>query len=139
MILLLEDNAERMERFRAALAQVAPALPLQLWRSARVMVRELPAILPDAVLISLDHDLDPWPGDTEDPGDGLDVVKFLAERPPVCPVIVHTSNRQRADWMVGDLELAGWKYRRVAPLGDDWIEQSWRRVARRLLRRATSP
>jgi hypothetical protein len=139
MILILEDNADRVRRFRTVLARIAPALPVQLWRSARVMVRELEPFLAKAVLLSLDHDLDPLDGDVEDPGDGLDVVKFLAERQPVCPVIVHSSNGPRADWMMGDLELAGWAYWRVAPLGEDWIEQSWRRVARRLLRPSAAP
>jgi hypothetical protein len=133
MILLLEDNSERLERFGATLRQVAPAMRLVTWRSARVMVREVEGFLPSAALISLDHDLDPPADDADDPGDGLEVAKFLALRPPVCPVIVHTSNTERGLWMMGEFELAGWRHRRVAPIGDDWIERDWARVARRLL------
>jgi hypothetical protein len=97
------------------------------------MIREAEPFLPSARLISLDHDLEPWDGDVEDPGDGIDVAKFLAERPPVCPVIVHTSNGPRADWMIGEFELGGWRYKRVAPIGEDWIEAYWRVVVRKLL------
>jgi len=37
--------------------------------------------------------------------------------------------------MVGELELAKWKYHRVMPLGDDWIEVDWFAAARRVLRK----
>jgi hypothetical protein len=99
------------------------------------MIRDLEAALPSARLISLDHDLDPEEGQTADPGTGWDVTKVLAALPPVCPVIIHTSNGERATWMMGEFDLGGWKYDRVPPLGDDWIELHWRRVVRRLLRR----
>jgi hypothetical protein len=135
MLLMLEDDRERVERFTEALKAIDPTLPLVIWRSARKMIREVEPFLPSARLISLDHDLDPQEGDEEDPGDGIDVARFLAEKPPVCPVIVHTSNVTRSDWMIGEFELGGWRYRRVAPLGDDWIEAYWRVVARKLLRR----
>jgi hypothetical protein len=135
MLLMLEDNAERVQRFRAALQQIDPALELRLWRSAWVMLREMPALLPAARLISLDHDLDPEEGDPSDPGTGWDVTKVLAELPPTCPVIIHTSNGERATWMMGELELGGWEFHRLPPLGDDWIERDWRRLVRRLLKR----
>jgi hypothetical protein len=32
------------------------------------------------------------------------------------------------------VDLAGWRHYRV-PIGDDWIEQDWRRVVRRLLQK----
>ena len=79
------------------------------------MIREVEPLLPSARLISLDHDLEPAEGETEDPGDGIDVARFLAARPPVCPVIVHSSNGTRSDWMIGEFELGGWTYKRVAP------------------------
>ena len=91
--------------------------------------------MPAARLVSLDHDLEPDVTDRADPGDGLDVAKWLAGRPPVCPVVVHTSNGVRGDAMVGELDLAGWQVRRVMPLGDDWIEADWRAAVRRALRR----
>jgi hypothetical protein len=46
----------------------------------------------------------------------------------------HSSNRSSSDWMIGDLELGGWKYQRVAPIRDDWIESQWRAVVAKLLK-----
>ncbi len=135
MLLMLEDNADRLQRFAAVLRQVDPALPLRVWRSAWTMIRDVGPLLPSARLISLDHDLDPEEGDSTDPGTGWDVAKFLAALPPVCPVVIHTSNGERATWMMGEFELGRWQFHRVPPLGDDWIEQDWQRIVRRLLRR----
>ncbi len=135
MLLMLEDNAERVQRFTAALQQVDPALELRVWRDAWKMIREVERLLPLARVISLDHDLDPEEGAAADPGTGWDLTRALAAFPPCCPVIIHTSNGERADWMMGEFELGGWEHHRVAPLGDDWIERDWRRLIRRLLRR----
>jgi len=135
MILMLEDNAERVRRFTAALRRADPTLSLQIWRYAWAMIREMEAHLSTARLISLDHDLDPEEGNLEDPGTGWDVTKLLAALPPMCPVIIHTSNSERAAWMAGEFELGGWEHHRVPPLGDDWIEHDWRRAVRRLLQR----
>lgn len=135
MILILEDDIERRQGFVAALRIVDPSLESIFWRSARQMIQEVSSWLPTAQLISLDNDLDPWEGDRDDPGEGLEVVKFLVEQSQSCPLIIHTSNGERCDRMAGELELAGWRYHRVAPLGDDWIEEHWARVARQLLRK----
>ena len=70
-----------------------------------------------------------------DLGDGVMVAKHIVSLSPPCPVLIHTSNTQRGDWMEGELQLAGWRYRRVLPIGDDWIEVDWYREAKRLLRR----
>jgi hypothetical protein len=133
MLLMLEDNAERVQRFTATLRAIAPAMPLLVWRDAGAMTREVGPHLAAARLLSLDHDLEP-PDGGPDPGDGLEVVRFLVAQPVVRPVIIHTSNGERGTWMAGELELAGWRYGRVAPLGEDWIEVDWRRLVRRLLR-----
>jgi hypothetical protein len=135
MLLMLEDDAERVERFTAALRWIDPTVQLRLWRNAWAMIREVEYLLSRACLLALDHDLDPEEGSSADPGTGWDVTRFLASRPPVCPVIIHTSNRERGTWMEGEFELGGWQHHRIAPLGDDWIEQDWRRLVRRLLKR----
>jgi hypothetical protein len=127
------SNAERVRRFTEALRRIEPAVELRIWRDAWQMIRDVEAVLPAARLLSLDHDLDPEPGATQDPGTGWEVAKFLAALPPVCPVVIHTSNGERAAWMCGEFELGGWKHYRVPPLGEDWIERDWRRVVRRLL------
>lgn len=135
MLLMLEDDRDRLERFIRSLNAIDDSLPLVVWRSATRMLRELESYLPSARLISLDHDLEPEDSDSEDPGDGMDVARYLAERAPVCPVIVHSSNRTRSDWMLGELELGGWSSRSVAPIGDDWIEAYWQVVVREMLNR----
>lgn len=56
----------------------------------------------------------------------------MAHRQP-CPVVIHSSNVARSDWMAGEFELGGWTNRRVAPIGELWIEEYWRLVVRELL------
>lgn len=132
MLLMLEDCAERLERFATVLRALDPELPVRVWRDAHAMIREAGPLLPAAALISLDHDLEPEPG-ASDPGDGYMVAQWLTAQPVVRPVIVHSSNGVRSEWMAGAFDLAGWRHWRVAPICDDWIESDWRRVVRRLL------
>jgi CheY-like chemotaxis protein len=135
VLLMLEDNAERLERFQAAAVRLG--VDLTSWPNAHAMIEEVERFLPAACLISLDHDLEPT--DDTDPGDGLDVARHLATRGPRCPVIIHTSNGIRGDAMVGELERTGWTLHRVAPLGDDWIEVDWFTVVKRALRKRRKP
>jgi hypothetical protein len=128
---MLEDDVERLDRFEAVAAKLG--VELVSWADARAMIAEMGPVLHTAALISLDHDL--MPIHDIEPGDGLDVAKHLAALTPACPIIIHTSNRVRGDAMEGELELAGWTYHRVSPLGDDWIEIDWRRVVRRVLQK----
>ena len=133
MILILEDDDDRSRRFRAAAAAVAPGVPVRVWRDAQVMIRDLHDCLGRARLISLDHDLNRPPAESQDPGSGYDVAQLLAELIPCCPVIVHTSNGERGTWMVAELTRAGWTHARVYPSDDDWIGQVWAPLAKRLL------
>jgi hypothetical protein len=50
-------------------------------------------------------------------------------------VIVHTSNGERGDWMVAELERGGWQYERVYPVGEDWIAGEWAAALRKCLDR----
>lgn len=131
IVLMLEDDAARLERFRTVAARVG--LDLVIWRDARRMIAEIGDHLSGACLISLDHDLEP-DGDA-DPGDGLEVAKHLGTLSPGCPVVIHTSNGVRGEAMEGELELAGWRFHRVYPLGDDWIEVDWLAAVRRATRK----
>jgi ADP-ribosylglycohydrolase len=132
-ILILEDNEERIAAFRTAVKELGDGYQLKLWRDAPSMMVECEAHFPSACLISLDHDLNPAPGATEDPGTGLDVARFLGDSVPVCPVVLHTSNTDRGWSMHNELRFGGWIVDRVGPLGDLWISQSWLPLARRLL------
>ncbi|MEM6553319.1 MAG: cyclic-phosphate processing receiver domain-containing protein [Planctomycetota bacterium] len=131
-LLLLEDNADR----RAGLVSGGRGLGLGdpvCWSSAVRMIEEMEGYLADAELISLDHDLYPMDSEQGDPGDGLMVARYLATKSPACPVIVHSSNGDEARRMAGELDLAGWKVRRVLPFGTGWVENDWACVARELL------
>jgi hypothetical protein len=134
-ILILEDDEDRVSRFKASLGALDSSILPVVWRSARKMIREIDEHLPCTQLISLDHDLEPSADDPEDPGDGMEVARFLSAHSPVCPVIIHSSNGQRSDWMMGEFELGGWQFKRVAPIGEAWIEEYWISIVYRLLRR----
>lgn len=132
-ILLLEDNDERLAGFRKAVASLGDGHELMVWRDAPAMITECAQWFPSAAVICLDHDLNPQPGATTDPGTGLDVAKFLADFLPVCPVLIHSSNADRVYSMHNELRFAGWIVDRVGPLGTDWIETTWLRRMRELL------
>jgi hypothetical protein len=137
MIYILEDNDERVRQFTAASALIAPEIPVRIWRSAHQMMQDLVDGLEHAQIISLDHDLNRLSTDADDPGTGYDVAKFLGELIPCCPIIIHTSNGDRGNWMVGELSRGGWTYDRVYPAGDEWIANDWARTLRKYLRQKT--
>ena len=107
MLLLLEDDVERLERFAAVMRSIAPELPVYIWRDAHAMIREAGPLLAATSVISLDHDLVPEPG-APDPGDGYMVARGLTAQRIVRPVIVHSSNGERSTWMAGEFDLAEW-------------------------------
>src|SRR5882724_7945762 len=98
------------------------------------MIAECAEFFPNAALICLDHDLNPQPGVTTDPGTGLDVANYLADFLPVCPVLIHSSNTDRVYSMSNEFRFAGWVVDRVGPLGTGWIETTWLRRAGELLK-----
>lgn len=124
-ILILEDNEDRIAAFKQAVDRLGDSIELKIWRDAPSMIAECDQYFSSAALISLDHDLNPQPGVTTDPGTGLEAAQFLADFMPVCPVLIHTSNTDRAWSMHNELRFAGWTADRIAPLGGDWIETSW--------------
>ena len=132
-ILILEDNDERIAGFQKAMAEIGSGFDLKIWRDAHSMVAECAEFFPSTALICLDHDLNPQPGVTTDPGTGLDVAKYLADFLPVCPVLIHSTNADRVYSMHNELRFAGWIVDRVGPLGADWIETTWSRRMRELL------
>jgi ADP-ribosylglycohydrolase len=132
-ILLLEDNDERIAAFQSTVADLGEGLELKVWRNAPSMIAESESFFPTTALICLDHDLNPAPGATADPGTGVDVARFLGDFMPVCPVLIHSSNTDRAYSMLNELRFAGWTVDRVGPLGTGWIETSWLRAARQMI------
>lgn len=132
-ILLLEDNDDRIAAFQRAVASLGTDFGLQVWRDAPALIAECDRFFPTAALISLDHDLNPMPGTSADPGTGLDVARYLGDFLPVCPVLLHSSNTDRVYSMHNELRFADWLVDRVGPIGADWIETTWLRRARELV------
>lgn len=132
-ILILEDNDERIAAFQKTAAGLGDGIELKVWRDAPSMMAECESWFPTAALISLDHDLNPMPGATVEPGTGVDVARFLGDFMPVCPALIHSSNTDRVNSMLNELRFAGWIVDRVGPVGAEWIETTWLRTVRRLL------
>jgi hypothetical protein len=125
LILILEDNEDRIRNFKNAVASLDRNFSVQIWNDAPSMIMELPSVLNQACLISLDHDLNPQPNVTVDPGTGLEVADFLARQSPICPVLIHSTNHEKAWSMHNELRFGGWQVDRVGPIGDDWVQCLW--------------
>ena len=136
-LLLLEDNDERIAAFESILRELGEEWQMRVWRDAPTMLAECEEFFDNTNLVSLDHDLNPQPGATYDPGTGLDVAKLLTSHFAFCPVIIHSTNADRAWSMHNELRFAGWAVDRVGPIGDDWVRKLWLPKAREML--AQSP
>ena len=138
VILMLEDNADRLRAFQSAVNQLGAEFQLRSWRDANQMIAECHQVLAETALISLDHDLDKEHEHSPDPGDGVQIAAFLAKLPPLCPVILHTSNGERVWSMHNEFRFGGWEAERVIPLERDWVARSWLPKARALLEKAVA-
>jgi hypothetical protein len=126
VIAVLEDNADRIAAMDDCLADKFPFFERQFFRTADAAIGWLSEHLLQAVCISLDHDLEPASSGDPDPGTGRAVADFLAAARPVCPVIIHTTNRPAADGMEMTLVDGGWSVERVLPYDDcRWIAEAW--------------
>jgi hypothetical protein len=132
-IAVLEDEERREQVMRSLLAE-HPQFQAQFFDNAPDMINWLGSHLAEVVLICLDHDLGPnrqRSGQVFDPGTGRDVVDFLIQHSPQCPVIVHTSNGFSAPGMMFAFEYANWTAIRVVPYNDlDWVTQAWAKAVK---------
>jgi ADP-ribosylglycohydrolase len=135
-ILILEDNEAREAAIRHAIGQIGPDFVVIVWCDAYAMCAECEAFFPEAVLISLDHDLTPRPGANPDAGTGMDVARFLGDHMPACPVIVHSQNTEMVWSMHNELRFAGWTVEQAGGMGTDWSEANWARSAGELLKQS---
>lgn len=137
VVAILEDDPRRVDAMRPVLEELLPACDHVFIANAPDMIRWLGENLWSCVLISLDHDLDsvvPRERQAFDPGCGRDVADFLAKSPPVCPVIVHTTNYDASLGMMRVLGETGWPLRRVYPCDDlAWIARDWAADVRQLI------
>lgn len=130
---MLEDDLDRISRFRAVLAFHHPDATLTVWRTAPDFIAGYPKLdrIPD--LVCLDHDLFTDSHDDPDPGDGCDVAAFLVTCKPIAPALIHSTNAPAADSMLYSMRDASWNVERIAPLREDWIESYWFPTARDLV------
>jgi hypothetical protein len=136
-IVVLEDNAERVAVMRACIADRFSTFDLRIFDDARDTIRYLNSHLSETLVVALDNDLEMKTGPDGrclDAGEGRQVAEFLATKPPVCPVLIHTTNSDAAIAMEETLRRAGWKTRRVVPFdGMNWIESDWFFAVRRAI------
>ena len=59
LILILEDNEDRIRNFQAAVKSLGENFTVRIWFDAPTMISEASSFLNQACLISLDHDLNP--------------------------------------------------------------------------------
>ena len=137
---ILEDDSARQKEF----ARVAKAMGanVNFHDNAPGFQAWIKTEIASVSLISLDGDL--FGCSKPDPGNGLDVARYLSSISPTStPVIVHSVNRGLARQMVEVLHLAKWKVIRVDPVpGDDldvpldptqWISQTWQKSVSSIL------
>lgn len=133
MLIMLEDDLDRIARFTTVLA--AKQIYYEYARTAQDFIRLFQRQTGAPMLIGLDHDLFADNDGDPDPGDGRDVAAFLATQLPLAPVLIHSTNAVAADSMLYTLADAGWIVDRIAPIGHDWIETYWAPTAMEMISR----
>jgi hypothetical protein len=125
-IVILEDNSDRVAAMDACLADKFPFFERRFFHAAGAAIDWLTAHLALAACISLDHDLEPLTAGDPDPGTGRIVADFLAHARPVCPIVIHSTNRLAVDGMEMTLAEGGWTVERIMPYDDcHWIAEAW--------------
>lgn len=137
IIVILEDNAERRAAMERLLARHFPGLSRQYFTSSSAMVEWLRVNLSGVIFISLDHDLELFPGGDGrwvDCGTGREVADYLAIQPVRCPLMIHSTNYEAALAMEILLNDAGWQVDRIVPYGVlEWVDETWFPAAQRRL------
>jgi hypothetical protein len=137
-IAILEDNLDRRCAMQRWLDDRLYMYQHLFFDEAAEMVAWLEQYRGECLIIGLDHDLElkqTPDGRWADPGTGRMVADYLAAQlPPLCPVLVHSSNGPAADGMVALLQETGWQVDAVRPYADTkWIDETWWPAFRRML------
>jgi CheY-like chemotaxis protein len=142
-IVILEDNAPRRAAMEELLRDRFSRYELRFFESPQASLDYLREHLDEVLLISLDHDMElisDGNGGLVDLGTGQQLADYLATQPPVCPVVIHSSNGNAALAMRQVLENAGWKTSVVAPYEDlQWIGEAWFPLVRRAIVDSAQP
>ncbi len=107
-------------------------LQLRFWPNGNSLIAGCAEWFPNAAVLSLNCEPDPR-GETVVTGTALDLARFIGDFPPVCPVVIHSSNAEGARAIIKELRSAHWMAEHIAPLGADWIERRWLSRVRTLL------
>jgi len=136
-VLILEDTKARVDVMRSVLADLLPKCEIAVFDNVSDWIDWTREHLAEVILICLDHDLGPnriRDGKRFDPGVGRHAADVLAGCPPVCPVIVHSSNSIAVPGMLRVLREAEWPCSAVMPSDDlRWIHTDWRDEVRSYL------
>ena len=138
VIFLLEDNPARLAEMLDVLREVLPRWEVHVEDDCQQAIDWFAANQASVGLVSLDHDLDSVVRPHDEPGTdhgcGRPVADFIAEQPPTCPVIVHTSNAVAGDGMFFELQRRDWPVYRVYPLeGHRWVARAWKQSLEELM------
>ncbi|MCT7974277.1 cyclic-phosphate processing receiver domain-containing protein [Laspinema olomoucense] len=137
-IVILDNNKKRIDLMRHHLEQMFPDEYVLFFDNAPELLSWLKVHLHKCLLISLDYNLGPaWTRQeaTFEPGNGREVVDYLATQPPLCPLIFHTSNKEAEIGMEMELIDTHWIFERVTASPDlKWIEKAWLPLVRLLLK-----
>jgi hypothetical protein len=133
LLLILDDDKVRLRGFDEVVPRLGKEWMIRAWRDAPTMAAEIDALLSEAQLISLDHDLYKDSPTDPDPGSGRIIANLLSKRDPVCPVILHSTNTDAAWGMFNELTSAKWNVEIVHHMNQPaWIEELWLPVAMKL-------
>lgn len=136
-IVILEDNIDRQLAMRQVIADRFSGHILEFFVAAQPMIDHLSVTgLYDVSLISLDNDLEliEKGGCLVNPGDGIEVARWIRSQPAVTPVVVHTTNMPAGDQIMELLSEAGFIRERIVPYdGEVWISERWRTSVRDLI------
>ncbi len=129
LLLVLENDLANIEEMRQQLAGAGLKKSVTFIDNSPDCILWLSRNLLRCGLISLDYDLGPFrENDPEsfDPGTGRDVAHYLAERAPVCPVVIHTDNFFIRPGIQEILDNGNWRHHSVSPgNGITWIRTEW--------------
>lgn len=129
LIFVLENDPVRIGAMRESLESSMLSAAATMIDNVPDAVLWLSRHLPHCGVISLDHDLGGEQirdGGPFDPGSGRDIANYLAERTPVCPVLLHTDNFFVRPRMVSILESGSWEHSFVSPgNGVAWVVRDW--------------
>ncbi len=136
MVAILEDDRDREVEMLRVLPEHQIYLDRPFFRTAHTIIEWLEAgAFESLAALCLDHDLVPVDG--TDPGDGLDVARWLAEQPIRVPVLIHSSNSERAQRMEWVLQDAGFNAYWTPPsAGVEWIDRTWIQALLKLIGRS---